>query len=81
MQIAWLKKERVAALEKESAASIRADELEAALVQVADKRHLDETKRSLQAQVRKTIFGRKFWPAICAIDFPETCHVSALVEH
>ena len=51
MQIAWLKKELVAALEKESAASIRADELEAALVQVADKRHLDETKRSLQAQV------------------------------
>ncbi|GAQ82371.1 GTPase activating protein [Klebsormidium nitens] len=52
-QIAWLKKELVAALEKESAASIRADELEAALVQVADKRHLDETKRSLQAQVEE----------------------------
>lgn len=51
MQIAWLKAELCAALEKESAASIRADELEAALVQVADKRHLDETKRSLQAQV------------------------------
>jgi hypothetical protein len=54
VQIAWLKGELCVALEAERAASLRADELEAALVQVADKRHLDETKRSLQQQVSNT---------------------------
>jgi hypothetical protein len=54
VQIAWLKGELCVALEAERAASLRADELEAALVQVADKRHLDETKRTLQQQVSNT---------------------------